>query len=151
VIDNAFTVSGKRVAIQEYGIPNHDLVAALERRGANVMSVPIYRWALPEDIQPLRQAVQKIVRGEVDVALFTNSAQVDHLFAIAARDRVEDALRSALEHVVIGSVGPVCTEALQQFALKPDLEPTHPKMGSLIAEIAAAADRILAAKCACVS
>jgi uroporphyrinogen-III synthase len=47
---------------------------------------------------------------------------------------------------VIGSVGPVCTEVLEQFELKPDIEPTHPKMGSLIAEVAASAHRLLAAK-----
>jgi len=146
VIDNAFEISGKRIAIQEYGIPNRDLIAALERRGAKVTSVPIYRWALPEDIGPLRQAIQKIIRGEADVALFTNGAQVDHLFAVAAQDRSDGALRGAFARVVIGSVGPVCTEALQQFSLKPDVEPIHPKMGSLIAEITASAGRILAAK-----
>jgi uroporphyrinogen-III synthase len=146
VINNAFEISGKRIAIQEYGIPNHDLIAALERRGAKVTSVPIYRWALPEDIEPLRQAIQKIIHAEVDVALFTNGAQVEHLFAVAAQGGSDGVLRGAFARLVIGSVGPVCTEALQQFSLKPDVEPTHPKMGSLIADIAASAQRILAAK-----
>jgi uroporphyrinogen-III synthase len=146
VIDTAFEVSGKRIALQEYGIPNRDLVAALEHRGAQVTAIPIYRWALPEDIKPLREAIQKIVNGEADVALFTNGAQVDHLFSVAAQDGVDGSLREALAQVVIGSIGPVCTAVLQQFALKPDLEPTHPKMGSLIAEIAASASRILATK-----
>jgi hypothetical protein len=39
-----------------------------------------------EDIQPLRQAVQKIIRGQADVALFTNGAQVGHVFEVAAQD-----------------------------------------------------------------
>lgn len=151
MIDNAFEIAGKRIAIQEYGIPNRDLITALEQRGAKVTSVRIYRWALPEDIQPLRQAVQKIIHGEAHVALFTNGAQVDHLFQIAMQDGFDGALRGAFAQVVIGSVGPVCSEALQQFGLKPDLEPAHPKMGSLIAEIAASAQRILAAKRAHVS
>jgi uroporphyrinogen-III synthase len=146
VLDNDFDIAGQRIAIQEYGIPNSDLSAELERRRAKVTSVPIYRWALPEDIQPLRDAVQKLIRGEVDAALFTNGAQVDHLFAVAKQDGVDGALRGALAQVVIGSVGPVCTQALQRFGLSPDLEPTHPKMGSLLAEIAASMERILAAK-----
>jgi uroporphyrinogen-III synthase len=146
VIDSALDLSGKRIAIQEYGIPNRDLVTALEERGASVRSVPIYRWALPEDIEPLRQALQKIIRGEVDVALFTNSAQVEHFFAVGAQDGLDRALRGALVRIVIGSVGPICTAALQRFAVQPDVEPTHPKMGSLIAEIAASAQRILAVK-----
>jgi uroporphyrinogen-III synthase len=146
VIDGVFEVSGKRIAIQEYGIPNPDLVAELERRGAKVTSIAIYRWALPQDTKPLRDAIRKIINGEVDVALFTNGAQVEHVFKVAAQDGLDDALRGALAQAVIGSVGPVCSEVLQHFALKPDHEPTHPKMGSLIAEIAASASRLLAAK-----
>ncbi len=96
VIDTAFDVSGKRIAIQEYGIPNPDLITALERRRASVTAIPIYRWALPEDIKPLREAIQKIIEGEADVALFTNGAQVDHVFKVAAQDGVDGALRGAL-------------------------------------------------------
>jgi uroporphyrinogen-III synthase len=48
--------------------------------------------------------------------------------------------------MVIASVGPVCTEVLEQFGLKPDIEPVHPKMGSLIAEVAARAGTLLSAK-----
>jgi uroporphyrinogen-III synthase len=146
VIDSAFEVHGKRIAIQEYGIPNVDLVGGLERRGATVTSVPIYRWALPDNLEPLRRGIQRIIHAEADVALFTNGAQVDHLFKVAAQDHVADALAGAFANVVVGSVGPVCTEVLQRFGLKPDLEPSHPKMGSLVSEIAASASRILAAK-----
>lgn len=139
---------GKRIAVQEYGISNPQLVAGLEKLGASVASIPIYRWALPEDLEPLRRATGTILRAEADVALFTNGAQVEHLFKVAAKDHAEDALRTALQKIVLASVGPICTEALEQFGLKPDLEPAHPKMGALIAECAASARRILAAKCA---
>jgi uroporphyrinogen-III synthase len=147
VLDRAFDVAGKRIAIQEYGVSNPGLVAALKRRGAaTVTAIPIYRWALPEDINPLRQAIRAIIKGDADVALFTNGAQVDHLFSVAAQDGLDAALRAALPRVAIGSIGPVCTQALMQFGAEPDVEPGHPKMGSLIAEVARSADRILAAK-----
>ena len=139
-------ISGKRIAIQEYGIPNKELVAGLEARGATVVPIPIYRWALPEDLAPLRQAIAKVSAGEVDIALFTNATQVDHLFKVAAYDRGDNFLRDAFKRVVIGSVGPVCTQALEQIGLKPDVEPSHPKMGSLIAELAESARRLVEAK-----
>jgi len=145
-LDSTFDIRSKRVAIQEYGISNKELVAELENRGAIVATIPVYRWALPEDLTPLRQAIRKILEGQADVALFTNANQVDNLFRVAADDKVDDSLRRAFKGVVIGSVGPVCTEVLEQFELKPDIEPTHPKMGSLIAEVAASAHRLLAAK-----
>lgn len=137
---------GKRIAIQEYGIPNRELVAALENGGASVVSVAIYRWALPEDLAPLRAAIQRILDGEADVALFTNGAQVEHLVRVASYDKAEESLRRAFAKLVVGSVGPVCTQVLEQFGFKPDIEPAHPKMGALVAEVAAAAHRLAAAK-----
>jgi uroporphyrinogen-III synthase len=145
-LSSRLDLSGKRIVVQEYGIPNPKLVAALESLGASVAPIPIYRWALPEDIGPLRAAMQKVLRAEADMALFTNGAQVEHLFKVAADDKADDGLRIALQKIVVASVGPVCTQVLEQFGLRPDLEPAHPKMGALIAESAASAHRLLAAK-----
>jgi uroporphyrinogen-III synthase len=142
----AYELRNKRIVIQEYGIANPELTAALQGAGAQVSTLAIYRWALPLDTEPLRRAVHKIVDGEADVALFTNGAQVDHLFAVAAQEKLAEALRGAFARLVVGSVGPVCTKVLQQFALTPDIEPAHPKMGSLIGEVAASAPGILTAK-----
>ncbi|HEY1236362.1 MAG TPA: uroporphyrinogen-III synthase [Candidatus Binatia bacterium] len=145
-LEQSVDLQGKRIAVQEYGVPNTELVAGLQCRGASVETFAIYKWALPEDIGPLRAAIKKIARGEADVALFTNGAQVDHLFQVAIEDGAEEELRRALKKIVIGSVGPVCTEVLQQFGIEPDVQPEHPKMGSLLAEIAAAGRDVLSRK-----
>jgi uroporphyrinogen-III synthase len=145
-LDAALDVHGKRIVIQEYGIANPELIAALEQRGALVKSVSIYRWALPEDLAPLRGAIERILGGEAEVALFTNGAQVDHLLQVAGRDHRADALRQSLKKIAVGSVGPVCTEVLRQFGIVPDIEPPHPKMGALIAEVAARAREVLTKK-----
>ena len=145
-LDAKTTIRGKQIAVQEYGIPNAELVSGLEQRGASVKTIAIYRWALPEDLAPLRNAMQKILLGDADVALFTNGAQVVHLFQVAAYDKADEKLRLACKNLVMGSVGPICTQVLQEFGLKPDIEPEHPKMGSLIAEVAASARSILSAK-----
>jgi uroporphyrinogen-III synthase len=147
-LDSAIDLHGKHVAVQEYGIPNPELISGLKQRGATVETVTIYKWALPEDVAPLRAAIQKILNGEVDVALFTNGAQVDHLFRVAAEDKADEKLRHALSNVVIASVGPVCTQVLEQYGVKPDIEPPHPKMGSLISAVAASAQHVLEAKTA---
>jgi len=145
-LDAAMTVRGKKIGVQEYGVPNPELAAALEQRGATVKTIAIYRWALPEDLAPLREAIQKILRGEADVALFTNGAQVENLFKVAAYDKAEERLRRGCKNLAIGSIGPICTQVLEQYGLKPDMEPEHPKMGSLIAEVAASAQAVLTAK-----
>jgi uroporphyrinogen-III synthase len=129
-------LAGARVAVQEYGVSNPDLIKGLEDRGARVTRVPVYRWALPDDVAPLESAVKAVVAGGIDVALFTTGMQVVHLFQIAAKLGQEDALRNGLRRVTIASIGPTTTEQLREHDVQIDLEASHPKMGFLVREAA---------------
>ena len=80
-----FTLHGSRIAVQEYGVPNDSFLQGLRDRGAKVLPVPIYRWALPDDVAPLWKAIDLIVEGPPGVVLFTNLAQADHLLQVASR------------------------------------------------------------------
>jgi uroporphyrinogen-III synthase len=129
-------LQGKRVAVQEYGASNSELLAGLAERGAQVTRVPVYQWALPEDTGPLRAAVEAIARGEIDVALFTTSIQVAHLLRIAREMNLEHKLRPAFARILIGSIGPMTSEELREQGFAVDFEPVHPKMGFLVNEAA---------------
>jgi uroporphyrinogen-III synthase len=133
---DSISLQGSRVAVQEYGATNPDLLAGLKERGAIVTRVPVYEWALPADTGPLREGVQAIVNGRIDIAVFTTSVQVQHLLRIAAEMRVEEPLRRAFERIVVGSIGPITSDALRQNGLPVDFEPEHPKMGFLVSEAA---------------
>jgi uroporphyrinogen-III synthase len=136
----------RRIALQEYGRPNTELLAALRERGAEVTTVRVYGWDLPEDTGPLRAAARRLVAGELQVALFTTSIQIEHLLRVAAEEGIEAAVVSALRNVVVASIGPTTSEALEEAGVHPDLEPTHPKMGFLVQETAQRAPDILSAK-----
>ena len=45
-----FHLAGARIALQEYGVSNPELIRGLIDRGAIVTRVPVYRWVLPEDV-----------------------------------------------------------------------------------------------------
>jgi uroporphyrinogen-III synthase len=136
-LDGELPVAGKRVAVQEYGAPNGELVAGLEQRGARVTTVSVYGWALPEDTGPLRAAIERLAAGQAQVALFTSATQVDHLFRVAGEMGRAEALRLALRgRTVVASIGPVTTAALQAYGIEPDLHPERPKMGHLVARVA---------------
>jgi uroporphyrinogen-III synthase len=137
---------GMRVAVQEYGAPGEDLLAGLRERGAVVTRVPVYRWALPDDIEPLRAAIQSVAVGEIGAALFTTSVQIAHLFQVAAEMGLEDSLQSALKRCVIASIGPTTSEELQRRGLRPDLEASHPRMGMLVKETSDQCGELLRAK-----
>lgn len=131
-----FPLEGRRVAVQQYGIANPEFCAGLEERGARVMPVCVYEWALPEDTGPLRAAVSAIVRGDVHVMLVTSSVQIRHLFQVAESIASQNALREALARVVIASIGPLTSEELHRHGLNVDIECAHPKMGFLVKEAA---------------
>lgn len=138
--------SGKRIAVQEHGAPSHELYASLSAAGAHVTPVPVYRWALPEDTAPLRQALRLMAGGGAAITLFTSRAQVEHALLVAAEEGLVEPLRAALARGVVASIGPVCTEALRAEGIEPDFEPEHPKMGHLVKAAAARALEILVAK-----
>jgi uroporphyrinogen-III synthase len=139
-------LNGKRVAVQEYGASNPELLSGLAERGAIVTQVPVYEWALPQDTGPLRNAVQAIAAGEVDVALFTTSIQVLHLLKIAVEMNLQDAVRRAFSRILVASIGPVTTEELRANGIPVDFEPSHPKMGFLVNEAAQGSAELLARK-----
>ncbi len=141
-----FTLEGSRVAVQEYGVSNQGFLRALGERGAQVVRVPVYRWALPKDIGPLRGALEDILQGRARVVLFTNAAQVDHVIRVASENGFKERLLGAFQSCVVGSVGPTCSKALLEVGIAVDLEPEHPKMGLLVHEAAKKAPDLLQQK-----
>ena len=133
-LDDRKPVAGLRVAVQEYGVSNVDLLEALRQRGANVSRVPVYRWALPEDTAPLTQVLDTILAGQVDVVLITNAVQVDHVMQMLTENNQTERFRQVMRRMVVASVGPTASERLRSYNLPVDLEPSHPKMGILVKE-----------------
>jgi len=125
-----------RIAVQEHGVPSRELYACLAERGAQVFPVPVYKWAPPEDAEPLREAIRNLSLKKFDVVLFTSSVQVHHLFRFADEMGQHQAVADSLRHTVVGSIGPVTSETLREYGVPADLEPSHPKMGFLIKELA---------------
>jgi uroporphyrinogen-III synthase len=137
---------GMRAAVQEYGATNPELLTALADRGVASTRVPVYHWALPEDLEPLRNAVRSIVAGNIDVIVFLTAVQVVHLVEVAEQTGAKTDLLREMQKSVVLSIGPSTTEALAKIGVAPDYEPSHPKMGILIHEAAARAKDLLNAK-----
>jgi uroporphyrinogen-III synthase len=139
-------LSEMRVAVQEYGASNPELLAELTLKCSEVTKVPVYQWALPEDVRPLRECALSIANGGVDVVLFMTAVQVIHLFQVAEDMGFRDELRAGLRSVVVISIGPTTTEELAHYGIVPDFEPSRPKMGFLINEAAQYSGKVLERK-----
>ncbi len=127
-------VAGEVLAIQEYGKLSVDLAAAIEARGGTAVSVPVYRWALPDDLGPLEAAIRGLLADQFDIVMFTSAQQMRHVALVAAQLGCEAECLAALRRTRIASIGPTCSETLAEFELPVWREPTHPKMGHLVKE-----------------
>ena len=128
-------VQGLKIAVQEYGVSKPDMIEDLKKRGADVFSVPVYRWALPEDTTQLEAAIANVLNGAFDAIVITNAAQINHVMQLAERSQNAQAFRDACKKIVIASIGPTATEGLKRHELQVDFEPSHPKMGGLVKEL----------------
>lgn len=133
---NKMPIHGWRIAIQEHGEPSTELYLALRERGAELTPIRVYRWELPEDVEPLKNAVRDVVKNSIDVILFTSSIQLTHVFRIAKELDLEGPFKAGLQNVFVASIGPICSEALRENGVRVDFEPSHPKMGFLVKEAA---------------
>ncbi|MEZ6059579.1 MAG: uroporphyrinogen-III synthase [Planctomycetaceae bacterium] len=126
------TLRGTTVGVQEYGQPNPELYAALEERGASVVPIPVYRWALPDNTEPLKRAIRSVAAGDVDVLLFTSAQQVRHVLQVADRLSLSGQFRERASAILTASIGPTCSDAIRDAGLPVHLEAMPPKMGVLV-------------------
>jgi uroporphyrinogen-III synthase len=147
-IDRHFgdSLKTQRVALQEYGASNPELLAELTDRSASLVKVPVYQWALPHDLQPLRECVQGLAHARVDVVVFTTAVQIIHLMLVAQEMNFVAEMMAGLRSIVIVSVGPTTTAELLHYGITPDFEPSRPKMGFLINEAAQYSAQVLREK-----
>ncbi len=146
-LDRRLPVGGRPVAVQEYGARNEELLDGLRQRGAHVSTVALYSWGPPADPGPLRAAIERVASGGVDVVLFTSATQVVNVFHVATEMGRAEALGRAFgSSVVVASIGPVTTAALEEHGVEPDIHPQRAKMGYLVADVARQAPDVLRRK-----
>ena len=133
-LDTQQPIAGTCIAVQEYGVTNPDLLEGLRKRGATVLTVPIYRWSLPEETEPLRNLLREIVNGRIHVLLITNAVQLDHAVQILEETGHTTQFVQACKKMMIASIGPTASERIRSHGIQVDFEPTHPKMGLLVKE-----------------
>jgi uroporphyrinogen-III synthase len=127
-------LSGKGMAVLQYGERNSALLNALARQGATVEDLCLYEWLLPEDTSAMEALISEIMNGEIDAIAFTSQIQVRHLYRVAARNwfsqrQLSDAMNL---RAIVAAVGPTCADALRAVDVIPDIVPDHPKMGHMV-------------------
>jgi uroporphyrinogen-III synthase len=123
--------AGRRIAVQLHGEPLPDFVEALRVAEADVVEVPVYRWAPPEDTRPLRRLVDLVADRQVDAVAFTSApAVVSLLHAAREKCREQDLLRAFRTDVLPACVGPVTAGPLERAGVR-TVQPDRARLGGL--------------------
>src|SRR5205085_9602024 len=111
------------------GSANAELVDRLRRRGAEVIELFSYRWALPDDVGPILHLLQELRTGRLGVTAFTSASQVENLFTVASDAGLAGDLPGWLnERTVTAAIGPTCAGALARRGVTVVIQPERPKM-----------------------
>jgi uroporphyrinogen-III synthase len=130
-----YQLEGRRVAVQLHGEPLPDLVDTLRASGADVIEVPVYRWVLPEDEQPLRRLIEATANAAIDCVTFTSAPAAANFLRTAEELGVGTQLRAALKEAVLCvAVGPVTAEPLVRADV-PIVQPDRYRLGALVREV----------------
>jgi len=130
-----YALDGKRVAVQLHGEPLPDLVDALRASGADVITIPVYRWESPADETPLKRLVEQVAGSSVDALAFTSAPAVVNFLRTADDLGLGDLVREALrEKVLCAAVGPVTAGPLVRAGI-PVIQPSRARLGALVREI----------------
>jgi uroporphyrinogen-III synthase len=130
-------LEGRRIAVQLHGDPLPDLVEGLRASGAAVLTVPVYRWVLPEDVAPVRRLVASVAAGAVDAVTFTSAPAAASLLTVADELGRRDELVAALQDRVLAvAVGAVTAAPLEAAGI-PTRQPERARLGALAREVVA--------------
>jgi uroporphyrinogen-III synthase len=130
-------LEGRRIAVQLHGDPLPDLVAGLRAAGADVLTVPVYRWVPPEDIAPVQRLIAAIAARSVDAVTFTSAPAAASLLAVAGDLGLAADVVSALNDRVLAiAVGPVTAAPLESAGVR-NHQPERARLGALAREVVA--------------
>jgi uroporphyrinogen-III synthase len=133
----AQAIAGRRVALQLHGEDEPDAIAALKACGAEVVAVPVYRWAPPADAAGALHLIEMTCDGEIDALTFTSAPAVRNLAALARRSGQADPFFAAAnQRVLVACIGPVCSEAAQAEGFTSPVHPDNWRLGSLVKLVA---------------
>jgi uroporphyrinogen-III synthase len=132
-------LAGKRVAFQLQGRDTPEITSRLEAGGADVTTIPVYRWTKPEANNAVTDLIERCCRGQIDAVTFTAGPQVHFLVEMADSVGSAAALIDALNNgIVVGCIGPVCASAAREEGIRDPVVPDNWRLGSLVKVVAEA-------------
>ncbi|RZS34905.1 uroporphyrinogen-III synthase [Herbihabitans rhizosphaerae] len=128
-------VAGKRVAVQLHGEPLREFTDTLRDAGADVVTIPVYRWTGPADPAPLDRLLDAVLTGTVDALTFTSAPAAASVLRTAEdSDRIDDLVSALRRRVLTVCVGSITAGPLTRKGI-PVVQPERARIGALVREV----------------
>jgi uroporphyrinogen-III synthase len=130
---------GRSVVVQLHGEPAGSSLADLDRAGARVSYLPVYRMGGAGE-EAVAALIETLLDGAADAVTFTAAPQVQALTGAA---RAGGVLAPVLEGfnadaVVAACIGPVCAGIARSEGISEPLVPLHSRLGALATAVGTA-------------
>ena len=124
-------VKDKKVLIPGAAEGRRIIADGLRARGAEVVEVEAYRSIMPSPAEPaIRQALDELVRGPVDMAVFASPSAVNNLGKM-----LDSNMRERMRAVPAAVIGPVTAQAAREAGYKVVAEPAGQTVDGVISSI----------------
>jgi uroporphyrinogen-III synthase len=132
-------VGHARVAVQLFEPDGHPSTELLRAITGELVELPVYQWALPDDPGPAERLIEAAVAGDLAAVTFTAQPAVHNLFTLADGLGVGDDLRAAFNErgVLASCVGPVCASAATDEGVTSPLWPDPARLPAMVRQLVA--------------
>jgi uroporphyrinogen-III synthase len=128
-------LTGKRIVVQEHGQSLSMVAHALRRRGADVLTVTVYRVESADDPEPMFHLIDEIAERTVHAVTFTSAPAVAALMAAAgSTGRREEVVGAFQADVVASCVGPVTAAAFEMWGV-PSIFPDRSRLAAMVKQL----------------
>jgi uroporphyrinogen-III synthase len=125
-------LTGLHIVVQEHGQSLSLAAHALQRQGADVTVVSVYRVARAEDPEPMFRMVDLVADRKLDAVTFTSAPAVAALMDVAGvSGRRDDVVAAFQADVVATCVGPVTAAAFELWGV-PTIQPTRSRLAAMV-------------------
>src|SRR3989442_15290756 len=114
-------MKGQRVVLVRSSAADERLAMALTSKGASVETIPIYQSVIPANRDSVLDFLAGLEKGLFQAVLVTSAASASNLFSMAEREIPVSKLIQLLRSPVVGAIGPVTAQRLQELGIDPSV------------------------------
>ncbi len=119
---------GQHVLLPRADIGREVLISEIEKMGARVDNIHVYRTVVPE--QDRNKLMTILKETQIDVITFTSASTVKNFLQILGEEN-----KGLLENISLAVIGPITEETMVQYGLKADIQAVEYTIDGLVTAI----------------